>query len=62
MAIPKIEHFEHHITWLAYLTFKDYLQTVICILMKTPGVIIKSVSDVWRDNSTSTNIFVTKKE
>jgi hypothetical protein len=46
MAIPKIEHFEHHTTWQAYLTFKDYLQTVICILMKTPGVIIKSVSDV----------------
>jgi hypothetical protein len=46
MAIPKIECFEYHTTWQAYPTFNDYLQTVMCIVMKTPGVIIKSVSDV----------------
>lgn len=62
MALPKTERFEHHTTWQAYLTFKDYLQTVICILMKTPGIIIKSVSDVWHGDSTSTNNLVTKKK
>jgi len=60
MAIPKTERFEHHTNWQAHLTFKDYLQTVICILMKTPGIIIKSVSDVWCGDSTSTNILVSK--
>ena len=61
MAIPKFKRFEHHARWQAYLTFNDYLQAAVCILMKTPSVIIRSVSDVCRGNSTSTNILVSKK-
>jgi hypothetical protein len=45
-------------TWL----LRDYLQTVICIWMQTPGVVITSVSAVWCGDRTSMNILVSQTE